>query len=212
MLNYKQDIYPYTQRPTLGTTILGFKFKGGLILAADTQIAHGSLIGDDAFNKIKFISDNVALCCAGDASCADATVDYINHYLRMYQAEVKELPPVETCAKCVRKFIFDNRSFLGLSTIVGGYDKLKGFSLYRIFQSGAMTEENISIGGSGSTFISGFIDENWKENMEFEEAKKFAINCVKSAIKRDVQSGGSINLVIFTEDGIRREIVRGNEF
>ena len=208
-MNYKQDINPY-QRPSLGTTILGFKFKSGVILAADTQISHGSLISDESFNKIKTLTDTVAMCCAGDASCADATVSYLRYYLDMYIADVREQPTVETCANTARKFIYSNRSFLGLSVIVGGYDKIKGFGLYRIFQSGAMTEEKIAIGGSGSTFISAFVDENYKEDMELEDAKKFAIQCVKNAMRRDVQTGGSVNLMIFTEDGVKREIVKGN--
>lgn len=210
MLNYK-DVNPY-QRPSLGTTILGYKFKNGIIMAADTQTAHGSLISDESFNKIKQLTDTIFMAVAGDASHADASVDYIRYYLNMYIAEVKEQPTVEAAAKTVREFFYNNKSFLNVTAIVGGYDKVNGFGMYKIFQSGALINEKLSMGGSGCTFISALIDEKYKDDMELEEAKAFGVGCVKAAMRRDVQSGGCVNLVIVTEEKVEREFIKANAF
>ena len=60
------------------------------------------------------------------------------------------------------------------------------------------------MGGSGSGFIYGFCDANFKPNMSFKEAKDFCVTAVSLAMKRDGSSGGIIRLVNITERGIER--------
>ena len=50
------------------------------------------------------------------------------------------------------------------------------------------------MGGSGSGFIYGFCDANYKSNMTYEQAKNFCITAVSLAMKRDGGSGGVIRL------------------
>lgn len=54
------------------------------------------------------------------------------------------------------------------------------------------------MGGSGSGFIYGYCDANYKPGMSFEEAKAFCISAVSLAMKRDGSSGGIIRLVNIT--------------
>ena len=50
-----------------GTTIVGVKFDGGVILAADTR-ATSEHIAEKNCNKIHFISKNITCCGAGTAA------------------------------------------------------------------------------------------------------------------------------------------------
>lgn len=61
------------------------------------------------------------------------------------------------------------------------------------------------MGGSGSGFIYGYVDANYKPGMSFEEAKQFCLNAVSLAMKRDGSSGGSIRLSNITERGLEKE-------
>ena len=58
------------------------------------------------------------------------------------------------------------------------------------------------MGGSGSGFIYGYCDANYKPNMSFQEAKNFAITAVSLAMRRDGSSGGIIRVANVTEKGI----------
>lgn len=58
------------------------------------------------------------------------------------------------------------------------------------------------MGGSGSGFIYGYVDANYRENMTFEEAKAFCLNAVSLAMKRDGSSGGIIRLANINSKGI----------
>jgi 20S proteasome subunit beta 1 len=62
------------------------------------------------------------------------------------------------------------------SFIVAGVDPYEGPQVYRIPSGGSSFREKFAIAGSGSTFIFGYCDTQFKENMSLEEAKKFAIN------------------------------------
>ena len=54
------------------------------------------------------------------------------------------------------------------------------------------------MGGSGSGFIYGYCDANYKANMTLEEAKKFCVTAVSLAMRRDGSSGGAIRLTNIT--------------
>ena len=49
------------------------------------------------------------------------------------------------------------------------WDKHKGGQVYSIPLGGMMTRQAASIGGSGSTYLYGFLDANYKEGMTKKE-------------------------------------------
>jgi 20S proteasome alpha/beta subunit len=59
--------------------------------------------------------------------------------------------------------------------IVGGYDPVEGGSVYVIPLGGTLMKMPFAIGGSGSTYIYGNVDANYKPNMTKEECQV----CVK---------------------------------
>jgi 20S proteasome subunit beta 1 len=63
-----------------------------------------------------------------------------------------------------------------------------------------------AIGGSGSTYIYGYCDANWKENMTEEEGIAFVKGSLREAIKWDGSSGGVIRMVVLTDKGAQRHL------
>ena len=53
-----------------------------------------------------------------------------------------------------------------------------------------------AVDGSGSTFIWGFIDAEYKHDMSREEAEAFVTRAISLAMARDGSSGGLIRLVV----------------
>lgn len=66
--------------------------------------------------------------------------------------------------------------------------------------------------GSGGTFIWGYIDANYRNNMSKAECKEFIKSCIALACFRDTSSGGIIRLLDITEGGVERDYVPYNEF
>ena len=87
--------------------------------------------------------------------------------------EIDELPRVKTAAKLVSGFIYPNKNHLMASMIVAGYDKYDKGSIYALSLGGTVVKQKWTISGSGSTFIYGYCDSTWKENMERKEAMEW---------------------------------------
>lgn len=90
--------------------------------------------------------------------------------------------------------------------IIAGYDKRNGGQVYSIPLGGSLHKGSYAIGGSGSTYIYGFCDAHWQENMTEEEGVKFVKEALREAIKWDGSSGGVIRMVVLTAKGAQRHL------
>lgn len=70
------------------------------------------------------------------------------------------------------------------------WDKKKGGQVYSIPLGGMMVRQGATMGGSGSTFLYGYLDANYRENLSRAEAEDLVLKCVTLAIHRDGSSGG----------------------
>ena len=96
--------------------------------------------------------------------------------------------------------------------ICSGWDPYKGYQIYQVNSSGLCTEDDWALSGSGSTFIWGYVDANYKPNMSKLECAEFIKSCIALAIYRDSSSGGIIRLLDITKDKVEREYVPYDDF
>ena len=96
--------------------------------------------------------------------------------------------------------------------ICSGWDPYKGYQIYSVNQTGFFKEEDIAMGGSGSVFIAGYKDANWRPDFTLEEAKAFIKTAISLACYRDGSSGGIIRMVSITEAGVERFLIPYNDF
>lgn len=61
---------------------------------------------------------------------------------------------------------------------------------------GTLFREPYHIGGSGSAYITGWCDCNWRDGMTEQECRAFVLKAVAHAMSRDGSSGGCIRLII----------------
>lgn len=90
--------------------------------------------------------------------------------------------------------------------IIAGWDERHGGQVYSIPLGGSLHKQPYAIGGSGSTYIYGFCDSNWREGMEEADAVAFVKEALKEAIKWDGSSGGVIRMVVLTAKGADRHL------
>lgn len=69
-----------------------------------------------------------------------------------------------------------------------------------------MIRQSCTIGGSGSSFIYGFVRENYKEKMQKEDCVEFVKKAVFHAMFHDGSSGGVCRIGIITKEGIERRV------
>ncbi|KAM6547140.1 hypothetical protein CsatB_018816 [Cannabis sativa] len=99
---------------------------------------------------------------------------------------------------------------LGFNT-PGKQLKFEGGKIYGVPLGGTIVQQPFSIGGSGSSYLYGFFDQAWKEEMTKEEAEKLVVKAVSLAIARDGASGGVVLTVIINSEGVTRNFYPGDQ-
>jgi len=186
-----------------GTTIIAFKYRDGVIVAADSRTSSGRYIDSRMTDKLTQITPNIFCCRSGSASSTQLIARHAERISKLYSIQEETRPSVYKTANLIKNIIYRNKQLLA-SIIVAGYSD-EG-EIYKIGVCGTITKENISLGGSGSAFIYGFCDSEYKEDMELQEAVDFAKKVVGLAMRRDNSSGGLIRVASITKDGVNRYV------
>ncbi|KAF0688386.1 Aste57867_20006 [Aphanomyces stellatus] len=196
-----------------GTTIIAVKYKDGVILGADSRTSTGTYVANRVSDKLTSIHDRIYCCRSGSAADTQALSDYVRYFMASHADEMEgdALPKVHTAANLFRKLCYENKDRLMAGIIVAGYDTVKGGQVYSIPIGGAMVEQEFAIGGSGSTYIYGFVDSHWRSGMSREEAEAFVQKALSHAMARDGSSGGVIRTVTINSEGCHRGFVAGNQ-
>lgn len=69
MYSMQENPKGHTQVPVnIGTSIMAMKYKDGVMIAADTAVAYGSMKKTKHAKRMAKLSDEVALACSGEMS------------------------------------------------------------------------------------------------------------------------------------------------
>ena len=91
------------------------------------------------------------------------------------------------------------------SILCAGFDRQIGKGrIFSIAPSGMLVEENgYAFSGSGSSFIVGLLDEQYRPDMDEEEAVSFVAQAIGHAMERDGSSGGFVRIHVMDKNGRR---------
>jgi 20S proteasome subunit beta 1 len=95
-----------------------------------------------------------------------------------YRTTFDRPPTVQVAASIFQELCYANKEHISAGLIIAGYDDHDGPAVYHIPAGGSLHKQEFSIGGSGSTYIYGFCDSNFRENMTKEEGVEFVKNGV----------------------------------
>jgi len=204
-------VYDSTEAVKTGTTIMAACYDGGVIMAADSRTSTGNYVANRVTDKITSLAENVYICRSGSAADTQAISDYVRHFLHQHSIQQDGLPKVQTAANLAMQLAYGNKNALQAGLIVAGWDKQDGASVWAIPLGGTMINVPFTIGGSGSAYIYGWCDSEFKQGMTREECEKFVVKSVSLAMARDGSSGGCVRTLTINESGVTRGMYRGDE-
>lgn len=194
-----------------GTTIVAIAFDGGVVMAADSRTSTGTYVANRVTNKLTQVHDRIFCCRSGSAADTQNIADVVSVTMTQHAVELGRLPQVKTAATMFRKYCYEYKDQISAGIICAGYDEVNGGSVYSIPLGGAMVQQPYAIGGSGSVFLYGLLDELYRPDMTRDEALVLAKKAIAHAIQRDGSSGGVIRTVTITADGFERDFTPGNK-
>uniref|UniRef100_A0A8P4GQ99 proteasome endopeptidase complex n=1 Tax=Dicentrarchus labrax TaxID=13489 RepID=A0A8P4GQ99_DICLA len=83
--------------------------------------------------------------------------------------------------------------------------------VYCVPIGGMLVRQPVSVGGSGSSYIYGFMDSNYKPGLSKDQCLELTAAALSLAMERDGSSGGVVRLASISEEGVERRVLLGNQ-
>ncbi|MFQ6059931.1 MAG: archaeal proteasome endopeptidase complex subunit beta [Thermoplasmata archaeon] len=190
-----------TEQTKKGTTTLGLVFKDGVVLASERRATMGTLIAHKRTKKLYRLDDNLGMTTAGLVGDLQVLARYITAEVELYKLKRGTPMPVGACATLLANILAGRRMFpYWVQLVVGGVDS-SGGSVYSLDMAGGCIPDDYVTTGSGSPFVYGVLEDQYKENMEMKDSVDLAIRALHAAMKRDAASGDGMDVATITKKG-----------
>ncbi|XP_006794526.1 proteasome subunit beta type-9 [Neolamprologus brichardi] len=193
-----------------GTTIIGIEYDGGVVLGSDSRVSAGETVVNRVMNKLSPLHDKIYCALSGSAADAQTIAEIVNYQLDVHSIEVGEDPQVRSAATLVRNISYKYREELSAHLIVAGWDRRNGGQVFATMK-GLLTRQPFAVGGSGSSYVYGFVDAEYCRGMNKQECQQFVVNTLSLAMNRDGSSGGVAYIVTIDEHGTEEKVILGNQ-
>ena len=186
-----------------GTTTLGMVCKEGVVIATEQRATMGTLIAHKATKKLYKIDEHLALATAGLVGDLQVLARYLNAEANLYRLKRTVRMPVKSAATLMSN-IMNQRKFAPyyVQLILGGYDNTGGY-VYSLDAAGGAIPDKYTAGGSGSPYVFGVMEDNYRDNMTADEGIDLAVRAITAAKNRDSASGGMISVAVITKEGFK---------
>lgn len=172
-----------------GTTALGIKARDGAVLLVDKR-ATTRLVEMESIEKIFQIDDHIGVATSGLVADARALVDFARVQAQLNKTTYDEPIGIEALSKEICDFLQSYtqsggvRPF-GTSLLIAGVEGDKT----RIFEtdpSGALLEYKATGIGSGRTEIMEFLEKNYTESIDLDNAIILGLGALNTVIEGDL--------------------------
>ena len=196
-----------------GTTTVGLVCKDGIVLAADKRATAGGFIADKKVEKVRKITDNIAVTIAGGVSDIQLLLKLIKAELNLKKVRTGKDANLREAANLLSTIVFHNirrfSTIIGVTAFIMGGQDNEGFHLYGISPDGSLTEEDeFTSDGSGSMMAYGVLDSSYVKGLSVADGIKLAVKAINSAIQRDTYSGEGIDVYTITKEGVKKVLAK----
>jgi len=192
----------YEKELKKGTTTVGLLCTDGVVIASEQKATMGNLVANAETQKVFKIAPHLGMTVAGMVGDAQRLVKIMQAETALYEIQRRKNIPVESAATLLANILQNNKYFpYWVQLLLGGYDEKP--ALYSLDAAGGLSPEKVVSTGSGSPMALGVLEDHYVEGKTVKENLPIAIKALKSAVKRDVYSGGKgFNVAIINKKGI----------
>ncbi|KAK9127274.1 hypothetical protein Syun_016071 [Stephania yunnanensis] len=196
----QRTLYPYVT----GTSVVGVKYKDGILLAADTGASYGSTLRYKSVERIKAIGKHSLLGASGEISDFQEILRYLDEliiYDDMWD-DGNSLGPKEV-HNYLNRVMYNRRNKfnpLWNSLVLGGVKNGEKY-LGTVNMIGVHYEDNHVATGFGNHLARPILRDEWKEDMSFEDAVKLLEKCMLVLLYRDRSAINKMQIAKITDEG-----------
>jgi proteasome beta subunit len=190
--------------PTQATTILAFKFTGGVLVAGDRRATAGNTVVYDRADKVLEIDRHSIMAIAGVPATAWEMARVLEHSFQYFRRTQLQEMSVDGKVRALSKLLRDNFGFVmqGVGMVVpifATYD-FGGAGQARLYFYDAMGANfevtEFAATGSGSPTVRGllFYEDRWGKKplnkLREDDAVTLALRALDTAAEADTATGG----------------------
>jgi proteasome beta subunit len=190
--------------PTESTTILAFKFSGGVLVAGDRRAIAGNTVVYDRADKVLEIDRHSIMAIAGVPATAWEMARVLEHSFQYFRRTQLQEMSVDGKVRALSKLLRDNFGFVmqGVGVVVPIFATYDANStpearLYFYDAMGAQFEvADYAATGSGSPAVRGILyyENHWGpkklQDLDADEAVAIALRSLDTAAEADTATGG----------------------
>ncbi|KAF9923808.1 Proteasome subunit beta type-7 [Linnemannia zychae] len=202
----------HTQQPVVtGTSVLGIKFKGGVMMAADNLASYGSLARFRDIERLHKVADFTVLGASGDIS----DYQYVKHLLdsqmiKEYNADDGHTLATPNIYEYLWRVMYNRRSKMNPlwnTFVLGGVHKGESF-LGAIDLKGTPYQSPSIATGFGSHLAQPLLRKELEtrggaEGITEKDAEQILKACMKVLFYRDARSMNKFQIATITEAGVK---------
>ncbi|KAL5706355.1 proteasome endopeptidase complex [Ranunculus cassubicifolius] len=198
-LDSQRTVTPYVT----GTSVIGIKYKDGILMAADMGGSYGSTLRYKSVERIKPIGKHSLLSASGEISDFQEILRYLDElitYDNMWD-DGNSLGPKEVHNYLTRVMYNRRNKFdpLWNSLVLGGVKNGQKY-LGTVSMIGVHFEDNHVATGFGNHLARPILRDEWKEDLSFEEAVKLLEKCMLVLLYRDRSAINKLQIANITEE------------
>ncbi|RAL37411.1 hypothetical protein DM860_000105 [Cuscuta australis] len=204
LLDSKTDSQRTLDPYVTGTSVVGIKYKDGVLLAADMGGSYGSTLRYKSVERLKPVGKHSIVGASGEISDFQEIMRYLDEliiYDNMWD-DGNSFGPKEVHNYLTRVMYNRRNKFdpLWNSLVLGGVKKGQKY-LGTVNMIGVHYEDDHVATGFGNHLARPILREEWNENMSFEEGVKLLEKCMRVLLYRDRSAVNKIQIVKLTEEG-----------
>ena len=194
-----------TQQPIVtGTTVLGLRYRDGVMMASDTLASYGSMARFKDVRRIRQVGSTTLIGGSGEYSDFQSVMEMLDgqHQEDLNEADGYTRNPSEI-HNYLRAVMYQRRNKgnpLWNQLLVGGFFDGKSFLGY-VDLIGTAYEENFIATGFGAYLALPILRERWHADMEEGDARALLEDCLRVMYYRDCRASNRIQIAKSTADG-----------
>tara|TARA_B100001179_G_C18500244_1_gene363993 strand:+ start:158 stop:796 length:639 start_codon:yes stop_codon:yes gene_type:complete len=187
-----------------GTSTVGICFKDGVVVGADHRATMGHFIANKNVQKLFSISENIALTTAGLVGDAQVLARILAAEIALFEMKRDTKMDVEAASTLTANILSGRRyAPYWVQLLIAGVDE-EGGHVYSIDSAGGSIPDTYCATGSGSPYMYGVLEDQFKEGMTRNDALKVTARSLLASSQRDSASGNGMDLAVITlKDGFQ---------
>ncbi|MFH1256734.1 MAG: proteasome subunit beta [Candidatus Diapherotrites archaeon] len=187
-----------------GTTTVGVIAKDTVVLAADLRASLGHIAYEEESKKLYKITNRIAITNAGSVGDSLTIIRFLKSHAQLYEMEREGAMSVRAAANLLSNVLNANRFYPYIAQFVlGGVNNEP--ELFEVTPDGGILERReYAISGSGTEFAMTTLDQNYKKDLNEEDAIRLAVKAIEAGKRRDIFSGGKgVSVMVISRNGVK---------